>query len=54
MIKNYINLIKMYFSLGANNKLMLAKLFIYALLRNLSYLVLPWITSIIVDQATNG
>ena len=54
MLKSYIDLVKMYFSLGANNKIMLVKLFMYALLRNLSYLLLPWITSIIVDQATAG
>ena len=54
MLKSYIDLVKMYFSLGANNKVMLVKLFMYALLRNLSYLLLPWITSIIVDQATAG
>ncbi|MDO4611692.1 MAG: ABC transporter ATP-binding protein, partial [Candidatus Saccharibacteria bacterium] len=46
--------VKRYFKLGANNKKLLAHLFISSALRNSWYLIIPFIASEIVEYAQNG
>ena len=52
MIKSYIELIKKFFSLGANNKKLLFHLFLSASLRSLTLLLIPFAASKIVEYAT--
>ncbi|MDO4612314.1 MAG: ABC transporter ATP-binding protein [Candidatus Saccharibacteria bacterium] len=53
MFKRFFILVKKYFGLGANNKVLLFHLFFSATLRNLPLLALPFITSKIVETATD-
>lgn len=54
MFKRYYMIVKRYFKLGANNKKLLAHLFISSALRNSWYLIIPFIASEIVEYAQNG
>lgn len=54
MIKRYYLIVKKYFKLGANNKKLLFHLFISALLRSLSLLLIPYMASKVVEYATIG
>ena len=54
MIKRYYLIVKKYFKLGANNKRLLFHLFISALLRSLSLLLIPYMASKVVEYATIG
>lgn len=52
MIKRYYLIVKKYFSLGANNKKLLAHLFVSALLRSISILLIPLMASMIIENVT--
>ncbi|MCH5167094.1 MAG: ABC transporter ATP-binding protein [Erysipelotrichales bacterium] len=52
MIKRYYLLVKKYFSLGANNKKLLFHLFLSALLRSISILLIPLMASKIIEYVT--
>lgn len=52
MFKKYYDMIKKYFSLGANSKKYLFRLFLSAILRSLSFLLIPFMAAKIVEYAT--
>lgn len=52
MIKKYFNILKKYFSLGANNKKLLFHLFLSAFLRSVSLLLIPYFASLIIKYVT--
>ena len=52
MFKKYYDMIKKYFSLGANSKKYLFHLFLSAILRSLSFLLIPFMAAKIVEYAT--
>lgn len=54
MIKRYYKLVKKYFSLGANNKVLLFHLFLSAFLRSVVFLIIPFVASLIVKYVTAG
>ena len=54
MIKRYYSIVKKFFGLGANNKKMLFHLFFSAFLRSISFLLIPFAASKIVEYATNS
>lgn len=53
MIKRYYTIVKKYFSLGANNKRLLFHLFLSALLRSVTLLLIPFMASLIVKYVTD-
>ncbi len=52
MIKRYYLIAKKYFSLGANNKKLLAHLFISATLKSITLLLIPFMASLIIKYVT--
>lgn len=53
MFKRYFIIVKKYFSLGANNKVLLFNLFLSATLRSAMLLTLPFAASMVVEFATD-
>lgn len=52
MIKRYYLIVKKYFSLGANDKKLLIHLFVSAFLRSVTFLLIPYMASLIVKYIT--
>lgn len=52
MIKRYYNIVKKYFSLGSNNRVLLFHLFLSAFLRSVTILAIPFMASKVVEYVT--